>query len=47
MGSARELAAIVLFTPRTIRFAGATVTAVAAADWLQLAYAKLQQSAEG
>jgi Protein of unknown function (DUF1360) len=44
---ATAYAAGMVFAPRTTRFAGATVTAVAVADWLQLAYAKLQQSAEG
>ncbi|MGI5224992.1 DUF1360 domain-containing protein [Actinoallomurus sp. CA-142502] len=44
---ATAYAAGMVFAPRTTRFAGATITAVAVADWLQLAYAKLQQSAEG
>jgi hypothetical protein len=43
---ATAYAAGMVFAPRTTRFAGATVTAVAVADWLQLAYAKLQQSTE-
>jgi hypothetical protein len=42
---ATAYAAGLVFAPGATRFAGATVTAVAAADWLQLAYAKLQQSA--
>lgn len=36
-----------VFAPRATRLFGAVMTAVASADWLQLAYAKLQQSAEG
>jgi hypothetical protein len=40
-------AAGMMFAPRATRFAGATFTAVAAADWLHLAYTRLQQSAEG
>jgi uncharacterized protein DUF1360 len=35
------------FAPDATRLAGATMTAVAGADWLQLIYARLQQSAEG
>jgi len=34
-----------IFAPRFTRLVGATMTAVAAADWLQLAYAKLIKSA--
>lgn len=34
------------FAPELTRLAGATMTAVAGADWLQLAYARLQQAAE-
>jgi Protein of unknown function (DUF1360) len=40
-------AAGMLFAPRATRFAGATFTAIAAADWLHLAYARLQHAAEG
>jgi hypothetical protein len=36
-----------VFAPDATRLAGATMTAVAGSDWLQLAYARLQQSAEG
>lgn len=39
-------AAGMTFAPRATRLAGATITAVAGADWLQLAYARLQQAAE-
>ncbi|MCO5969693.1 DUF1360 domain-containing protein [Actinoallomurus soli] len=35
------------FAPDATRLAGATMTAVAGADWLQLAYARLQKAAEG
>ncbi|WP_433173205.1 DUF1360 domain-containing protein [Actinoallomurus sp. CA-150999] len=35
------------FAPDATRLAGATMTAVAGADWLQLVYARLQRSAEG
>ncbi|MGI8336363.1 DUF1360 domain-containing protein [Actinomadura scrupuli] len=35
------------FAPQLTRLAGATMTAVAGSDWLQLAYARLQQAAEG
>lgn len=42
---ATAYAAGMVFAPRATRFAGATITAVAAADWLQLAYARLQQAA--
>jgi hypothetical protein len=34
-----------VFAPRFTRLAGAAMTAVAASDWLQLAYAKLMKSA--
>ncbi|NRQ32632.1 DUF1360 domain-containing protein [Nonomuraea sp. NN258] len=34
-----------VFAPRLTRLAGATMTAVAASDWLQLAYCKLMRSA--
>ncbi|WP_082535654.1 DUF1360 domain-containing protein [Nonomuraea pusilla] len=34
-----------VFAPRVTRLAGATMTAVAVSDWLQLAYAKLMKSA--
>ncbi|MFD0687526.1 DUF1360 domain-containing protein [Actinomadura fibrosa] len=44
---ATAYAAGMIFAPDATRFAGATMTAVAGADWLQLAYAKLQQVAEG
>lgn len=36
-----------VFGPQATRLAGATMTAVAGSDWLQLAYARLQRSAEG
>jgi len=36
-----------VFAPRATRLFGTIMTAVACADWLQLAYARLQQSAEG
>ncbi|GAA0575491.1 DUF1360 domain-containing protein [Actinomadura livida] len=36
-----------VFAPQATRLAGATMTAVAGSDWLQLAYARLQQAAEG
>ncbi|WP_425547763.1 DUF1360 domain-containing protein [Actinocorallia longicatena] len=35
-----------LFAPRATRFAGATMVAVAGPDWLQLAYARLEQAVE-
>jgi hypothetical protein len=35
-------AAGLVFAPRATRFAGATLTAVAAADWLQFGYARLR-----
>lgn len=44
---ATAYAAGMTFAPEATRLAGATMTAVAGADWLQLAYAKLQQVAEG
>lgn len=34
-----------VFAPRVTRLAGAAMTAVAASDWLQFAYAKLMKSA--
>ncbi len=34
-----------VFAPRATRLVGAAMTAVAASDWLQLAYAKLMKSA--
>lgn len=39
-------AAGLTFAPRATRLAGATVTAVTGADWLQLLYARLQQKAQ-
>jgi hypothetical protein len=44
---ATAYAAGLVFAPQATRLAGATMTAVAGSDWLQLAYARLQQSAEG
>jgi hypothetical protein len=44
---ATAYAAGLVFAPDATRLAGATMTAVAGSDWLQLAYARLQQSAEG
>jgi hypothetical protein len=44
---ATAYAAGTIFAPRATRFAGATITAVAAADWLQLTYTRLQKAAEG
>src|SRR5690606_41255998 len=35
-----------VFAPRATRLAGTAMTAVAASDWLQLAYAKLMKSVE-
>ena len=35
------------FAPDATRLAGATMTAVAGADWLQLAYVRLQRAAKG
>lgn len=40
-------AAGMVFAPRMTRLAGAAMTAVAGADWMQLAYDWLQQRAEG
>ncbi|MFC4533502.1 DUF1360 domain-containing protein [Sphaerisporangium dianthi] len=40
-------AAGMVFAPRLTRLAGATMTAVAISDWLQLGYARLMQAAEG
>jgi hypothetical protein len=39
-------AAGLTFAPRATRLAGATFTAVAGADWLQLIYARLQRTAQ-
>jgi hypothetical protein len=39
-------AAGLTFAPRATRLAGATVTAIAGADWLRLLYARLQRAAE-
>lgn len=39
-------AAGLVFAPDTTRLVGATMTAVAGADWLQLVYARLQQAVE-
>ncbi|WP_169987718.1 DUF1360 domain-containing protein [Microbispora sp. H10836] len=39
-------AAGTVFFPRVTRLAGATMTAVAISDWLQLAYARLMKAAE-
>jgi hypothetical protein len=44
---ATAYAAGLVFAPRATRLAGTTMTAVAGSDWLQLAYARLQRSAEG
>ncbi|NKZ06743.1 DUF1360 domain-containing protein [Actinomadura latina] len=44
---ATAYAAGLVFAPQATRLAGTTMTAVAGSDWLQLAYARLQQSAEG
>ncbi|TDD68405.1 DUF1360 domain-containing protein [Actinomadura rubrisoli] len=43
---ATAYAAGLVFAPDATRLAGATMTAVAGSDWLQLAYARLQQAAE-
>lgn len=43
--TATAYAAGMVFAPRLTRLAGATMTAVAASDWLQLAYARLMQKA--
>ncbi|WP_067832816.1 DUF1360 domain-containing protein [Actinomadura kijaniata] len=40
-------AAGLALAPEATRLVGATMTAVAGADWLQLVYARLQQAAEG
>jgi hypothetical protein len=40
-------AAGLVFAPRFTRLVGTTMAAVAGSDWLQLAYARLQQQAEG
>lgn len=40
-------AAGMTFAPDATRLAGATMTAVAGADWLQLVYARLQRAVEG
>ncbi len=44
---ATTYAAGLVFAPEATRLAGVTMTAVAGSDWLKLAYARLQQSAEG
>lgn len=44
---ATAYAAGLTFAPHMTRLAGATMTAVAGSDWLQLAYARLQRAAEG
>ncbi|MGR6915160.1 DUF1360 domain-containing protein [[Actinomadura] parvosata] len=43
---ATAYAAGLVLAPRMTRLVGATMTAVAVSDWLQLAYAKLMKSAE-
>ncbi|TYB52168.1 DUF1360 domain-containing protein [Nonomuraea sp. PA05] len=43
---ATAYAAGLVLAPRVTRLVGATMTAVAVSDWLQLAYAKLMKSAE-
>ncbi|GAA3230385.1 DUF1360 domain-containing protein [Nonomuraea helvata] len=43
---ATAYAAGLVLSPRVTRLVGATMTAVAISDWLQLAYAKLMKSAE-
>jgi hypothetical protein len=43
---ATAYAAGMVFAPRFTRLAGATMSAVAISDWLQLAYARLMKSAE-
>ncbi|WP_030170790.1 DUF1360 domain-containing protein [Spirillospora albida] len=43
---ATAYAAGLVFAPEATRLAGATMTAVAGSDWLQLLYARLQQAAE-
>ncbi|MEV0144506.1 MULTISPECIES: DUF1360 domain-containing protein [unclassified Nonomuraea] len=42
--TATAYAAGMVFAPRFTRLAGATMTAVAASDWLQLAYARMMRS---
>lgn len=44
---ATAYAAGLVFAPEATRLAGATMTAVAGSDWLQLLYARLQQAVEG
>ncbi|WP_433473471.1 DUF1360 domain-containing protein [Spirillospora sp. CA-142024] len=44
---ATAYAAGLVFAPQATRLAGATMTAVAGSDWLQLGYARLQRAAEG
>ncbi|MFI0357656.1 DUF1360 domain-containing protein [Actinomadura sp. 9N407] len=44
---ATAYAAGMVFAPGATRLAGATMTAVAGSDWLQLVYARLQRSAVG
>lgn len=44
---ATAYAAGLVFAPDATRLTGMTMTAVAGSDWLQLAYARLQQSAKG
>ncbi|MEV6980908.1 DUF1360 domain-containing protein [Sphaerisporangium sp. NPDC051017] len=44
---ATAYAAGMVFAPGFTRLAGATMSAVAVSDWLQLAYARLMQVAEG
>ncbi|MEV0238220.1 DUF1360 domain-containing protein [Nonomuraea sp. NPDC050786] len=43
---ATAYAAGLVLSPKVTRLVGATMTAVALSDWLQLAYAKLMKSAE-
>ncbi|GAA1265221.1 DUF1360 domain-containing protein [Sphaerisporangium rubeum] len=43
---ATAYAAGMVFAPRLTRLAGATMTAVAVSDWMQLAYARLMQATE-
>ncbi|MET7460737.1 DUF1360 domain-containing protein [Nonomuraea sp. NPDC005501] len=43
--TATAYAAGLVFAPRFTRLVGVTMTAVAASDWLQLAYAKMMRSA--
>ncbi|MGP3936369.1 DUF1360 domain-containing protein [Nonomuraea sp. KM88] len=42
---ATAYAAGLVLAPKVTRLVGATMTAVAISDWLQLAYAKLMKSA--